>query len=614
MPDGRTSIWTVGKLPSAFVELDTRLRARSGKVRKEWRKLVAPLPDGKAWKDFAPSRIDQRKVALELYLHSVLVAPLSDKADLCEFLTTDLIVAHDRSRKEGYLTKKGKNFGGWKSRYFVAAGPVLEYYESRGGAHLGSIAIAGAQIGRQNRTGDAADERDFRHAFLIIEAAKRGVHTRHVLCAESDPERDDWIEALVRYVDAAPAPTPPVPPALPAQLQRKRSVGKKLSKDVVVTAAQPLTSLPLTDAKFTGAPSPSLINARETQKQAEPSRVTSPPPVTFPPLPSPTAETFADDPTPRANKRQSSVPVRQSFTPAYLSSLSNNGLSAPPGYVPERERERDRKAKSGRFWAFGKVPTEKAGRPVFGVPLADSISVSSIASLPAIVFRCIEYLEAKGAEREEGIYRLSGSSAVIKGLKDRFDADGDVNLLALDNRWDPHAIAGLLKSFLRELPTSLLTRELHLRFLVVMDLVDSSDRVDELSRLVSDLPPPNYALLRALTAHLIQIVCNADINKMTLRNIGIVFSPTLGIPAGIFSELVINFGRIFDDEPAADADLARDKRNSVLYQAGGTDAMLGLTGRTLDPATEDSASASELSLDADSETRSVPADESPMSP
>ena len=32
--------------------------------------------------------------------------------------------------KEGYLTKRGKNFGGWKTRYFVLQGPVLEYYES----------------------------------------------------------------------------------------------------------------------------------------------------------------------------------------------------------------------------------------------------------------------------------------------------------------------------------------------------------------------------------------------------------------------------------------------------------------------------------------------------
>jgi RalA-binding protein 1 len=173
-----------------------------------------------------------------------------------------------------------------------------------------------------------------------------------------------------------------------------------------------------------------------------------------------------------------------------------------------------------------------------------------------------------------------------------------------------------------------------------IDLIDSSARVAELSRLISDLPPPNYALLRALTAHLILIVANSHINKMTLRNIGIVFSPTLGIPAGIFSELVSHFGAIFDAQPedangvGEDGSLlggsteeteetVRRKRNSMLYQAGGADAMLGLTGRSLDPglwspkyyvlysssvALEDSAS--EISVnDTESEAPSVPSED-----
>ena len=60
------------------------------------------------------------------------------------------------------------------------------------------------------------------------------------------------------------------------------------------------------------------------------------------------------------------------------------------------------------------------------------------------------------------------------------------------------------------------------------------------------LPEANYTLLRALTAHLIEIVENADVNKMTARNVGIVFSPTLGIPAGVFSLLMSDFDEIFD--------------------------------------------------------------------
>jgi RalA-binding protein 1 len=60
-------------------------------------------------------------------------------------------------------------------------------------------------------------------------------------------------------------------------------------------------------------------------------------------------------------------------------------------------------------------------RAVFGVTLDEAYDVAEIDNLPAIVHRCIQYLEAKKAEQEEGIYRLSGSTAVIKSLKDRFN-------------------------------------------------------------------------------------------------------------------------------------------------------------------------------------------------
>ncbi|WVR04806.1 hypothetical protein IAU60_001818 [Kwoniella sp. DSM 27419] len=662
-PNSQPVTWSVAKLFSAFVDLDARLKAKNGKGRKEWKAMTASLPEGKAWKDFAPSKIDHRKTALEAYLQSLLLAPLSDKSDLCQFLNTDHVRNKAESvRKEGYLTKKGKNFGGWKTRFFVLDGPVMEYFESRGGPPLGSITITNAQIGRQNRPADTTEERNFRHAFLIIETTRKGMN-RHVLCAESDQERDSWIELLVKHVDPEPAVAsqPTVPALLEPEVTRKRSLSRSKARDVIVTAAQPMKTS-TTDAKFGGAPSPSLINSLESQRtmpssQSTSSQASNPSISTsssgMPQTPTQASSLSSDhpslsvpsssshgsapmtmvpsvstdqlshsastrsDPTPKTSKRQSSAPGRSAFTPAYLSSLSAQGLNAPPGL--HSDKDRDRKAKSRGFWGFGKTP-EKVSRPVFGVPLTESLAVASVANLPAIVFRTIEWLEAKKAEHEEGIYRLSGSSAVIKGLKDRFDTEGDVNLVAQDDHWDPHAIAGLLKTFLRDLPTSLLTRELHSRFLAVMDLIEASARVAELSRLVSELPPPNYALLRALTAHLILIVRNSQLNKMTLRNIAIVFSPTLGIPAGIFSELVSHFGAIFDDEsddavvdPPLQGSLSAEeveatikrKRNSMLYQAGGVDAMLGLKGRALDPAADESAD--DMSNDdAESDSHSVP--------
>jgi len=268
--------------------------------------------------------------------------------------------------------------------------------------------------------------------------------------------------------------------------------------------------------------------------------------------------------------------------------------------------DRREKAKSRSFWNFGR-PVDKlplsVPRTVFGVALEESLEVAEIARLPAVIFRCIQYLETKKADQEEGIYRLSGSSAVIKSLKDRFNTEGDVDLLASDEYWDPHAIAGLLKCFLRELPASILTRDLHMRFLSVMDFVEPQERIRELSRLIASLPIANYSLLRALTAHLILIVQNSPVNKMNMRNVGIVFSPTLGIPAGVFSLMLGEFNRVFNvdaannvDEGEVDKDDELSRRNSRQYSDAAADTLLGLVGRTLRTSTEETPSEDSDSL------------------
>ncbi|KAJ1973960.1 Rho GTPase activating protein, partial [Dimargaris verticillata] len=203
---------------------------------------------------------------------------------------------------------------------------------------------------------------------------------------------------------------------------------------------------------------------------------------------------------------------------------------------------------NGGLSLFGDSSKPKASGPVFGVPLEQAVASSRVKEsydLPAIVYRTIEYLDAKDAASEEGIYRLSGSTQTIRMLRHKFDVEGDYNILKASTYYDVHAIAGLLKLYLRELPTSVLTSELHPEFMKIIDLVDRRERVRELGRLVSVLPLANYTMLRALTAHLIRIVRKADQNKMTLRNVGIVFSPSLGIPAGIFNLLILEFRYIF---------------------------------------------------------------------
>jgi len=64
--------------------------------------------------------------------------------------------------------------------------------------------IAGSQIGRQQKQASPDDENAYRHAFLIIEPGKKGAApARHVLCAASDAERDEWVDVLVRSIALA---------------------------------------------------------------------------------------------------------------------------------------------------------------------------------------------------------------------------------------------------------------------------------------------------------------------------------------------------------------------------------------------------------------------------
>jgi hypothetical protein len=82
-----------------------------------------------------------------------------------------------------------------------------------------------------------------------------------------------------------------------------------------------------------------------------------------------------------------------------------------------------------------------------------------------------------------------------------------------------------------------------------------------------------------LTAHLISIVQNANVNKMTMRNVGIVFCPMLGIPAGVFSLMLGEFNRVFNaNDVAHEAESAEVEESSTMLwvsNAGGTDVYQG---------------------------------------
>ncbi|KAF9928890.1 hypothetical protein FBU30_002032 [Linnemannia zychae] len=174
-------------------------------------------------------------------------------------------------------------------------------------------------------------------------------------------------------------------------------------------------------------------------------------------------------------------------------------------------------------------PGPISSQPIFGANLEDAIRISHIPDtpmIPAVLFRCTEFLEAKGID-EVGLYRVPGSHANVQKLKRMFDTGKDYNLLAMETT-DPNDIATLLKLYLREQQfQSLLTTDRHI--------------CHTLRGILIRLPRPNYVVLSYLCHHLSKIASYSDKTKMTVSNLGVVFAPTLSIGSVLFKALLGGF-------------------------------------------------------------------------
>ena len=583
------------------VEKDSASLAHLDQVLKQSPLFTARTPDRSLFSGHAPAKVDARRVALDKYLEEVLDTQMEEASalEICRYLSTnamqpnaeDLTPSGDsvespvktgpggRPLKKGYLTKRGKNFGGWKARFFILDGPVFKYYESPGGAHLGAIKLQNAQIGKQQQQsdnhspsrGDVDDpDNQYRHAFLILEPKRKDSSSlvRHVLCAESDKERDDWVEALLQYVDFKDSEDEDHQ----SSKNGHKKTGSGGSSHVNGMAAKKkMHSLPRSQTLPEVGEDLRGISYETTKQGTIPHGVKSKSSGT----PSPPTNGYERDPMSQIPASQSMKSISAPKNAQVIQDAgawgNKHGMLAPGG------QDDKIKQKKRSFFGFGPKPRvstesqdpgtsdstsslaqmayEQHGpiRPAFGAPLGEAVRynhpVDVNIDLPAVVYRCIEYLDAKNAAGEEGIFRLSGSNVVIRQLRERFNTEGDVNLITDDQYYDIHAVASLLKLYLRELPTTILTRELHLEFLAVTELHDISEKVRALNGLVHRLPRANNTLLRYLSGFLINIINHADTNKMTVRNVGIVFSPTLNIPAPVFALFLQQYDDIFGQEP-----------------------------------------------------------------
>jgi RalA-binding protein 1 len=549
-------LWRLEKIPAALGHLDQQLRPRCPQVPR--------LPDRKLFTGHAPATLDTRRNAIDAYFEELLDTHVDEQSAflICKFLSTDVLEppanqrpqtartnsgqpqvdSSGKIKKTGFLTKKGKNFGGWKSRYFVLDSPELRYFEAPGGAHLGTIKLHNAKIGRQTTQDVTAEDGEpdsqFRHAFLILEPKRKdnGSYLRHVLCAENDNERDDWVRALLHFVEeTAPNDNRPTTSGgasdsadlgNPRALLRGTDFGDGHS-DHPGKSSSPILGQRPSGGSSPTTPSPQSPGLNPTYDGQWPKAGSASSGVSNP---AQRAAPRQQQPFPQASKEQK---IRNLFQ---FRKSSHEQLSTS-------QSSEDRARQHGNA-ARGYV------RPVFGLALAEAVEICPPQDvnvmLPAVVYRCIEYLREKNAKNEEGLFRLSGSNVVIRSLKERFNTEGDVDLVGEDDYYDVHAVASLFKTYLRELPATILTRDLHIEFLKVLEFDDKQHKVIAFNALVHQLPPVNFSLLRALSEYLLEVVQNSDKNKMSVKNVGIVFSPTLNIPAPVFSLFLTEFDSIFN--------------------------------------------------------------------
>ncbi|XP_074520140.1 rho GTPase-activating protein 44-like isoform X1 [Halichoeres trimaculatus] len=163
-----------------------------------------------------------------------------------------------------------------------------------------------------------------------------------------------------------------------------------------------------------------------------------------------------------------------------------------------------------------------AEKPCYGKPLEEHLALSG-RDIAFPIEACVTMLLECGMQ-EEGLFRVAPSASKLKKLK----ASLDCGVLDVQEySADPHAIAGALKSYLRELPEPLMTYELYNDWIQASNIQDQDKRLQALLSACEKLPPANNNNFKYLIKFLSKLTEYQDVNKMTPGNIAIVLGPNL---------------------------------------------------------------------------------------
>ncbi|XP_041670603.1 rho GTPase-activating protein 18-like [Cheilinus undulatus] len=164
---------------------------------------------------------------------------------------------------------------------------------------------------------------------------------------------------------------------------------------------------------------------------------------------------------------------------------------------------------------------------VFAVPLNSLLENDRKkfpgVKVPVVFQKLLCILEQTGLQTE-GILRVPASAARLKFLRKELDQSGGEFDWSTVRQVDA---AGLLKLFIRELPTPLLTQTHLNTYRSVLGVSSVVHQVQALQLLCLLLPEAHRDTLKALLLFLHKVVSHQDQNRMSLWNVSMVMAPNL---------------------------------------------------------------------------------------
>ncbi|XP_037682673.1 rho GTPase-activating protein SYDE2 isoform X2 [Choloepus didactylus] len=209
---------------------------------------------------------------------------------------------------------------------------------------------------------------------------------------------------------------------------------------------------------------------------------------------------------------------------------------------------------------------------IFGVDIQKVVEKENVGLMvPLLIQKCVMEIEKRGCQ-VVGLYRLCGSAAVKKELREAFERDSKAVDLCENQYPDINVITGVLKDYLRELPSALITKQLYEAVLDAMtknplkissnccenDPIDSKYTVD----LLDCLSDVEKATLKMLLDHLKLVTSYHEVNKMTCQNLAVCFGPVL---LSQRQETSTHNNRVFTDSEELASALDFKKHIEVLH-------------------------------------------------